>query len=138
MNRRFRGSNSKPLALSCLVALLICLAILVRQRAQSRQQRLDGNIGEGNPGNTGRPSQYIAAIPGGDHPRHAIRPNTHGLVLVPKDSNGPHPIEGLVAEAEAKAKAIEKKNKDILYLRDAVRDYEQAYGMKPPRGFEKW
>ncbi|KAH8084097.1 hypothetical protein HD553DRAFT_342487 [Filobasidium floriforme] len=138
MNRRFRGSNSKPLALSCLVGLLICLAILVRQRAQSRQQRLDGDIGEGRPGNTGRSSQYFAAIPGGDYPRHAIRPNTHGLLVVPKDINGPHPIEGLLAEAEAKAKAIEKKNKDILYLRDAVRDYEQTYGMKPPRGFEKW
>jgi beta-1,2-xylosyltransferase len=66
------------------------------------------------------------------------KPNTHGHLLVPSNYTGSHPITKLIQEAEAKAKAIEKKNKSIKYLRDAVADYETAFGVRPPRGFDEW
>jgi beta-1,2-xylosyltransferase len=129
-----RGANSKPLAVSCLIALVVCLAFLLHQRTQSPRQGSGSPTGARNPASR----KPVRGSKDGDVQGRAIHPNTHGLLLVSKDITGPHPIEGLLADAEAKAKAIEKKNKDILYLRDAVKDYETAFGMKPPRGFEKW
>ena len=142
MNRRFRGWNSKPLAVSCLVALLVSLAFLVRQRTRCQQQSSSdgtsiGYTGFARSGNAGK-RQRVLGVKEDVTSGLKVRPNTHGLLLVSNDTTGPHPIEGLLAEAEAKAKAIEQKNKGILYLRDAVKDYENMYGMKPPRGFEKW
>ena len=142
MNRRFRGWNSKPLAVSCLVALLVSLAFLVRQRTRCQQQSSGdgtsiGYTGFARSGNAGK-RQRVLGVKEDVTSGLKVRPNTHGLLLVPNDTTGPHPIEGLLAEAEAKAKAIDEKNKGILYLRDAVKDYENTYGMKPPRGFEKW
>jgi hypothetical protein len=66
------------------------------------------------------------------------KPNTHGHLVVSSNYTGVHPIKKLIKEAEEKAKAIEKKNKSIKYLRDAVADYETAFGVRPPRGFDEW
>jgi len=80
MNRRFRGWNSKPLAVSCLVALLVSLAFLVRQRTRCQQQSSGdgtsiGYTGYARSGNAGKrqrvlhfrvtgPTQYTRAAIG--------------------------------------------------------------------------
>ncbi|WVQ71619.1 hypothetical protein IAR50_001159 [Cryptococcus sp. DSM 104548] len=49
-----------------------------------------------------------------------------------------HPIALLIEQAAQKAKAMEAKIASIKSVGDAARDYIQAFGMKPPRGFERW
>lgn len=67
-----------------------------------------------------------------------------GLLEVPPMDSGTesvmsrHPIDILIAQGKQRAAEVEAKIASIVSLEDAVRDYEQAFGMKPPRGFERW
>jgi hypothetical protein len=127
--------NRNPLAFACFVTLLITLALLLT-RGQDQTERLWSNDNRKiipSPGTHSRSKD-----PSGKGIIGNIRPNTYGHLVVSQDYTGPHPIEALLEEAEIKAEAIEHKNKGIKYLRDAVADYEKAFGMPPPRGFEKW
>lgn len=49
-----------------------------------------------------------------------------------------HPVELLIERGRAQAKAIEDRIASVKTLEDAVADYEQAWGMKPPKGFDYW
>ncbi|KAJ3990207.1 glycosyl transferase family 90-domain-containing protein [Lentinula detonsa] len=64
--------------------------------------------------------------------KHKLHPN--GLLEVNPD--GRHPIYDLIEKSEAVWKA---KLKDASRsLHEAVIEYEQRYGRKPPLGFDKW
>ncbi|KAJ7596234.1 glycosyl transferase family 90-domain-containing protein [Mycena floridula] len=64
--------------------------------------------------------------------KHLYRPD--GLLEV--NSAGPHPIFGLIKQAEEK---WEKKLKgSSSTLRQAVLEYRWRYGRNPPKGFNKW
>ncbi|ORY33787.1 glycosyl transferase family 90-domain-containing protein [Naematelia encephala] len=49
-----------------------------------------------------------------------------------------HPVELLIERGKALAAAMEARIEQVGALADVVTDYEKGYGMKPPRGFDKW
>ncbi|ODO03427.1 hypothetical protein L198_02274 [Cryptococcus wingfieldii CBS 7118] len=46
-----------------------------------------------------------------------------------------HPIALLIEQAEQKAKAMEAKIANVKSVKDAARDYTEAFGMRPPKGY---
>ena len=130
--------NRNPLACTCFVSLIITLCVLVTKRGQVTAGS-DRNIsGTGwSSSHDGSSAQHVMT-PGQGAGTPREKPNTHGHLIVSANYTGVHPIKKLIKEAEEKAKAIEKKNKSIKYLRDAVADYETAFGVRPPRGFDEW
>nr|WVH01970.1 glycosyl transferase family 90 protein [Naematelia aurantialba] len=102
-----------------------------------------------------------AAPPRKSHRRQATsRPKKHGIqnykdsILHPSnddelqvDERGytavapgqdKHPIELLIERGKTLAAEMEARIEKVTALEDVVQDYEMGYGMKPPRGFEKW
>ncbi|RSH91311.1 hypothetical protein EHS25_009610 [Saitozyma podzolica] len=49
-----------------------------------------------------------------------------------------HPLELLVERGKRLAAEQEAKIREVQTLEDAVDEYEREYGMKPPKGFDKW
>ncbi len=64
--------------------------------------------------------------------KHTYRPD--GLLEV--NYNGPHPIFGLIRQAEKDWE--EKLNKASKTLVDAVKEYRRRYKRDPPKGFDLW
>ncbi len=64
--------------------------------------------------------------------KHIYRPD--GLLEV--NHNGPHPIFGLIRQAEKDWE--EKLNKASKTLADAVKEYQRRYKRDPPKGFDVW
>jgi hypothetical protein len=155
--------QSKPLGVACFVFLAVLLAVLVQLRSSS-----DGtSTGSHNHSTSGKGNGNGRAIRQGlVHPYHssvfsssskstsrssgsnkksnshghpkAVKPDTYGMMVVPPTHTSEHPITTLIRRGKNKAEAMENKIQGIRFLRDAVKDYEDAFGMKPPRGFEKW
>lgn len=71
----------------------------------------------------------------------SIPRDKHGLLVLPLDQEKKlreHPIATLIPQAEKKADQLDAKIRGIRKLEDAVADYRDAFGMEPPRGFQKW
>ena len=67
----------------------------------------------------------------------SVKIDSRGLVAYdPRDQV--HPIERLIERGRKLAEAMQMRIDTEDSLPDAVKDYERAYGMKPPRGFDKW
>jgi hypothetical protein len=49
-----------------------------------------------------------------------------------------HPIKLLMDRAKKQVAQLEDRLKSVHTLQDAVNDYERAWKMKPPKGFEVW
>lgn len=49
-----------------------------------------------------------------------------------------HPIAELIARGRRTAAEHEARKKAVDSLEKAVEDYERAFGMSPPEGFERW
>ncbi|KAL7423911.1 hypothetical protein Q5752_001496 [Cryptotrichosporon argae] len=49
-----------------------------------------------------------------------------------------HPIERLMARAKQQAAAVDASIGEVESLDDAVEEYERAFKMRPPPGFNKW
>lgn len=63
--------------------------------------------------------------------------NSRGyLPLDPKASK--HPIEQLIDRAKEQAALIENRISSIQELGDSVEDYENAFTLPPPKGFDEW
>ena len=61
-----------------------------------------------------------------------------GLVATDPELRGKHPIQSLIERGEVLARDIERKLRTIETLKDAVADYQKAFSMAPPRGFDDW
>ncbi|WVQ98701.1 hypothetical protein IAU59_005832 [Kwoniella sp. CBS 9459] len=61
-----------------------------------------------------------------------------GLTHYTPGSNKVHPIEALIERGKEMAKELEKKIERVKTVEDSVDDYEEAFGMRPPKGFESW
>jgi hypothetical protein len=61
---------------------------------------------------------------------------------LPEDVSDPevdtHPIAELIARGRRTAAEHEARKKAVDSLEKAVQDYERAFGMSPPEGFERW
>ena len=130
--------NRNPLACTCFVSLIITLCVLVSKRGQTPNGQNRDVSGAAWGSSYDRTLAQHVMTPGQGAGTPRGKPNTHGHLIVSSNYTGVHPIKTLIKEAEEKAKAIEKKNKSIKYLRDAVADYETAFGVRPPRGFDEW
>lgn len=64
--------------------------------------------------------------------------NEKGLMAFNPALHDRHPVEILLERGRAQAKAIEERIASVKTLEDAVADYEKAWGMKPPKGFDHW
>ncbi|RXK36431.1 hypothetical protein M231_06275 [Tremella mesenterica] len=49
-----------------------------------------------------------------------------------------HPIELLIERAKRQADSIDAQIEEVTSLEDSVDEYERGYGMKPPKGFDRW
>ena len=49
-----------------------------------------------------------------------------------------HPIERLIARAKKQVAAMESHISEVQSVDDAADEYERVFGMKPPKGFERW
>ena len=71
---------------------------------------------------------------------HSVLKYKEGLAYVPDDEEwrGDHPIIELMERAKRLKREMDQTREMTKTLQGAVRDYEAAFGMRPPEGFEKW
>lgn len=71
---------------------------------------------------------------------HSVLKYKEGLAYVPDDEEwrGDHPIIELMERAKRLKREMDQTREMTQTLEGAVRDYEAAFGMRPPEGFEKW
>lgn len=61
-----------------------------------------------------------------------------GIMAYDPELHDKHPVELLVERGKRMAESIEARIAKVDTVAAAVDDYEQAYGMPPPRGFDSW
>lgn len=61
-----------------------------------------------------------------------------GIMTFDPANHTKHPVELLIERGRRMAAAIEARAAKVNSIAAAVDDYEKAYGMPPPRGFDAW
>ena len=64
--------------------------------------------------------------------------DSRGLITFVPGQTSRHPIELLIERANIQAAQQAARIREVRTLEDAVEEYEEGFGMKPPRGFERW
>lgn len=64
---------------------------------------------------------------------------TSGIVTVSTDKAlARHPIIELIEEGRKRYHEIQRIKEGVQSLNDAVKDYQRAFNMDPPEGFDTW
>ncbi|WVR05243.1 hypothetical protein IAU60_002255 [Kwoniella sp. DSM 27419] len=73
-----------------------------------------------------------------DEYQHAgIRVDSRGLTYLGPESDA-HPIEALIARGKELNDRLEARIAKIHSVEDSAKDYQRAFSLEPPRGFETW
>ena len=61
-----------------------------------------------------------------------------GLTAYVEGKSKKHPIEALIERGRRLAKAQEAQIREVMSLSDSAEEYEKAFGLKPPKGYDAW
>lgn len=108
-----------------------------RPSKQGKNSRLSSSGSSGSSGGAGGKYATGKSTPAPSY-GDSLEIDSHGLVTWVSGTTDEHPIKRLIARGAKVAQEIEGRRQEVQSLEDAVDDYERAFKMRPPIGFDSW
>lgn len=126
---------NRPLILFTALAILFVLHVLISP--SSSQPSYKPSSASSRRNSPAAKNIHGSTVPKGVS-SDGVEIDSRGYINYVPGKTVTHPLELLVERGKRLAAEQEAKIREVQTLEDAVDEYESEYGMKPPKGFDKW